>query len=451
MAQYEDMLAEGGIGFFEKHEFTKLLDYYERQNLTKEALEVIEHALTQHPYTANFIVRKAQFYMDENREPEALQLLEEAELFDASDMNIYLLRADILSSYDRFEEALSILDKAKFKISKSDTDELHLAYANVFEDMEDYHRMYQSLEAALLFDKKNEQALERIWLCVEMSGRYKESIKLHNLILDNDAYNSLAWSNLGQAYIGIEDYEKAAEAFDYSFTIDPNFELGYYNCAEAWMIIYNYPKAIHVLREGLGLFPKNFDFSMLLGECYEKLKEFRRAKHFYIKAAKIDGSSGKVFFRLGECYAQEDRWVHALSAYENAMRLENKNPKYIAAVAEANYQLDNNVIADEWFKEALVLDTNNTDLWVQYISFLIALDAFSEAYKAIDLAEEYCGDLEIQCCKVAAYYQHHHRKEAIIILQSMMMEYEESGELLFELFPELKEEMPIVDCINRFL
>jgi len=442
--QYENMLAEGGIGFFEKHDFTKLIDYYEREDQTKQALDVVEHALIQHPYSATFIIRKAQFFMDENREPEALKLLEQAELFDATDMDIYLLRADILSSYHRFEEALSTLDYAKIRMSKSDMDELHLAYANVFEDMEDYDKMFNALAAALRFDKKNEEALERIWLCVELGKKHKESIELHNQILDENAYSYWAWFNLGQAYIGIGEYEKAAEAFDFAFTVKPSFELAYHNCAEAWMYLDNYPAAIHVLREGLGLFPKSFEFCMLAGNCYEVGKEFRQAKNFYIKAAKIDGRSGKAFFHLGECYAHEERWVHALSAYENSMRLENKNPKFIAAVAEAHYQLDNNVTADEMFKEALVIDTDNSDLWVQYLSFLIALEAYNEAYEAIIVAEEYCDDLEIKCCKIAAFYYHKHRKEALLLLQKLVAENKENSELLFELFPDLKEEQPIL-------
>ena len=61
-------------------------------------------------------------------------------------MEIYLIRADILSTYRRFDEALSILEYAEIKMSKSDLDELHLAYANVYEDMEDYEGNVKTVE-----------------------------------------------------------------------------------------------------------------------------------------------------------------------------------------------------------------------------------------------------------------------------------------------------------------
>ena len=48
--QYEGMLNNEGIGFFEKKQFTQLINYYEARNKTEQALYVIENALAQHPF-----------------------------------------------------------------------------------------------------------------------------------------------------------------------------------------------------------------------------------------------------------------------------------------------------------------------------------------------------------------------------------------------------------------
>ena len=81
VSRYEEMLTNEGIGFFEKKQFTQLINYYEARDKTKQALYVIENALEQHPFSATFYIRKAQFLIDANKEPEALDLLEQAEIY----------------------------------------------------------------------------------------------------------------------------------------------------------------------------------------------------------------------------------------------------------------------------------------------------------------------------------------------------------------------------------
>ena len=447
--QYEGMLNNEGIGFFEKKQFTQLINYYEARNKTEQALYVIENALAQHPFSATFYIRKAQFLIDANKEPEALDLLEQAETYDASEMEIYLIRADILSTYRRFDEALSILEYAEIKMSKSDLDELHLAYANVYEDMEDYDKMFESLQNALLVDLDCEEALERIWLCTELAHKYEESASLHNQILDQNAYSYLAWYNLGHAYNGLKMYEKAIEAFEFSYVIREKFELAYISSVDVLFKINDYDRAIECLKTGLEFVPKSFDFCIFLGKSYEAKENYIDAKSAYIKAARINDKSGEAFFRLGECYAFEERWVHALSAYENAYKLDSFNAEYAAAVAEANYQLDNNEKANELFKTAIELDITEINIWVQYISFLIDIEVFELALEAITIAEEHCQDAELQCCKVATLYQGGQSQEATVLLTQLLLEKEGFAALLFELFPDLREEAGILNIITN--
>ena len=448
--QYEGMLNNEGIGFFEKKQFTQLINYYEARDKTKKVHHLIENALEQHPFSATFYIRKAQFLMDSNKEPQALELLEQAEIYDASEMDIYLIRAEILSTYRRFNEALSILEYAEVKMSKSDMDELYLAYANVYEDMEDYDKMFDALQNALLVDLDCEEALERIWLCTELANKYEESVSLHNQILDKNAYSYLAWYNLGHAYNGLKMHEKAIEAFEFSYVIREKFELAYISCVDVLFEIEDYDRAIECLKAGLEFVPKSFDFCIFLGKSYEAKENYIDAKSAYIKAARINDKSGEAFFRLGECYAFEERWIHALSAYENAYKLEQFNAEYVAAVAEANYQLDNNEKANELFKIALELDITEINIWVQYLSFLIDIEEFELAFEASVIAEDYCQDIELQCCKIAAYYQAGQTKEAILLLTQALLEEQEFGKLLFELFPDLREETEILNIITSF-
>lgn len=447
--QYEEMLREGNMAFFEKYEFTQLLNHYEKQQQTKEALQVIEHALAQHPYTAQFLIRKAHILMDESREPEAMALLDQAEIYDASEVDIYLIRAEILSSYERFDEAKATLDAARMRMSQSDLEDWHLAYASIYEDMEEYAEMFDALKSVLDINAENEDALERIWLSMELSGRYQEGVELFNQLIDKNAYNALSWYNLGNAHIGLKQYEKATEAFDYCLTIREDYGFAYAACAEAWLALNKHEKAIKVLKAALEVFPKHFDFCLQLATCYESVSNYRQARYYFQKCTKIDPKEAGVYYRIGECYAKEERWKEAHKSYQQAHRIEGNNASYVAAVAEANYQLDNNEDADALFQEAIALDPVSDEIWVQYISFLIAQENYGEALDALGVAEGFCYTLELRCCEVVARFYKGQIKEAILMLQRMVWSDEETAQVLLDLFPELQNEPMILHTLLR--
>lgn len=447
--RYETMLAEGTVVFFERHEFVKLLDHYEERLQIYKAFELIEYAVSQHPYSATFLVRKAQILSDDNQEPEALELLETAEMLDASDMDIYLLRADILARYGRFDDAFAVLDGAAMRFSEADKDELYVGYASIYEQQENYGAMYDYLEKALLANPDNEPALERIWLPVEFQQRYTDSVVLHNRLLDRDAYNHQAWLNLGHAYAGLGEYAQAAEAYEFAFTVQEDFEIAYVHAGEAYMELEAYEAALYVYKAALAEFGRHSKFAMQAGNCLRELNELRQARYYYKKAVKYDPNNSQALYLQGETYAQEGRWKDALPVYEKARALVTDDAKYIAAVAESHYQLDDNVLANELFKEAVLLDLTNDEIWVQYISFLIAIEEYALAHETIALAEQHCDDdLELQCCRVAAFYQDKHPKEALQRLQVLLIEDDEAGEVLFDLFPELKSASAIVRLIK---
>jgi tetratricopeptide (TPR) repeat protein len=98
--------------------------------------------------------------------------------------------------------------------------------------MKDYNAMYDTMAEAVMLDCKNEEAMERIWISAELSRRYEDSVKLHLDIIDCDPYNYQAWYNLGHGYTCTWEYEKAVEALEYSYIINPEFESAYLDCAD---------------------------------------------------------------------------------------------------------------------------------------------------------------------------------------------------------------------------
>src|SRR5690606_22624009 len=131
----------------------------------------------------------------------------------------------------------------------TDLVDIALCEAYLYEKQKQYEKMFEALKEALRIDPSNEEALEKIWWSVENCKMYDESIVFHKELLDRDAYSYLAWFNLGQGHSCNGDYEEAIEAMEYSFLINPDFELGYLECAETCIQIGKYEQALRIYRE----------------------------------------------------------------------------------------------------------------------------------------------------------------------------------------------------------
>src|SRR5690606_14578048 len=92
--QYEGMLANGNVVFLDQDAFQDLIDYYEDQIQYPKALEVIEHALVQYPFSAIFQIRKAQLLLEEDQLDAASAALQTAKLYEPTNIDIFLTESE---------------------------------------------------------------------------------------------------------------------------------------------------------------------------------------------------------------------------------------------------------------------------------------------------------------------------------------------------------------------
>src|SRR5690606_36634701 len=130
----------------------------------------------------------------------------------------------------------------------------------------------------------------------EWSRRYQESIDFHYKLLDQDAYNSLAWYNLGHAYIGIGDYPNANRALEYIFIVQPDFKNGYLDCAELCTQLQDYSKALGIYQDLIHRFGHQQEYLVPAAECMLKMRKYAMAKVYLIEVLKIDQYIDDVYY-----------------------------------------------------------------------------------------------------------------------------------------------------------
>ena len=88
---------------------------------------------------------------------------------------------------------------------------------------------------------------------IDFHNRHEDGIKLFKRLIEENAYNHLAWHNLGLSYMGLELFEKALDAFSYSIAIKDDFEPSIRESAEAHFELSNFQKALEFYLESAAL------------------------------------------------------------------------------------------------------------------------------------------------------------------------------------------------------
>lgn len=451
VSEYETSHQEGMSVFYDETVFLQLIDYYAEESMIERALEVADEAIRCHEFSASLYIRKAALLIRIREEDEALDILDRAEVLAPNAVDIQLLRAEALVFLGDHSEALLILEELKESADAEKLSDVYVTESLLYEKIELYDRMFYALEAALSENPDNQDALERLWLCVELSKKYKESVRLHERILDHNPYSHIAWYNLGHAYAYLGRYEDAIEAYEYAYLINERFEFAYRDCAEICFEMGYYKQALNCYNEVLEHFAPDSDLFLRIGQCYHHFGDIRKARNYFVQAALLDPVNDEVFYHIGLCYAAKEEWKKAIRFYFKAINIEDKREEYFASLAEAYFQVGRTEEADQYFREATDIAPEQAQYWFKYASFLIETGNTETALQILDEAEEYAIGTELLYCRIASLFKMDKRMDALYLLNEQLENDIEMHGLLFELVPELENDSAIKAIVSSYL
>src|SRR5690606_31622165 len=110
--RYEEMIRNQDQYFFDAQAFENIIDYYIEKNDPIKALQVVDYAVSQHPFAAVFFIKQAQLFTVTNQVEKAFLALSKAETLEPSEADIYTLRGNIFEGMERHDEALENYKKA---------------------------------------------------------------------------------------------------------------------------------------------------------------------------------------------------------------------------------------------------------------------------------------------------------------------------------------------------
>ncbi len=250
---------------------------------------------------------------------------------------INLYNIDIIES--RYKEALDTINKI---LKLEQIDNVHKDKAFVFYKL---NRIKESKEICIFYLKKNDKdlvSLNIIGQCLFHEGKYDESIKIFEKILEIDPKNLSALNSLGRTYHEKREAVKAEKYYLKALEIN---KLSFYvlnNIAGFYREELNYDKAINYYEQALSINPNNAYIYNNLSKIYFDLNNHKEAKKNSFKAMEMKRDDGDIKKTLSFIYLKDHDFDKGWNYFEGRLDLDDfvKKNDYVQKLNNKIYRLN---------------------------------------------------------------------------------------------------------------
>jgi tetratricopeptide (TPR) repeat protein len=451
LLQYNNLKSGNAHSYLEEESFERIIDYFDDKEKLQDALEATSYAIQQFPYSSNLLLRKADFLIALKKYTNALFVLEQAEVLDGKDTNLYILKTDAYLALDQQEKAASILEAAIDDFEGEEKIDLLFELADVYDDYENFEKVFDCLKIILQQDPTNEEALYKICFWTDFTGRNEEGIKLHQQIIDEHPFSELAWFNLAAAYQGIKLYEKAIDAYQYAIAIDEKFDYAFRNMGDAYIRLRKYKEAIEVLEKVLELSRPEDVIYEAIGHCYDKLGNYAQSRFNYKKASHLNNEDNQLQYKIACTYMNEGHWQQAIKHLQVAMRIHRMRPDFNLAIGQCYMELNKLDDAITYFGNVVRVRPKNVNGWTELIKCFYKAGYYDEALDYSNFAyEQTDGKPIFLFYKSAVLYSINKPKDAFIYLEQGMEKNAKLIKKFIELNPAILQNQQVVEVIAKF-
>lgn len=437
--------------FIEEDSFERIIDYYDESEKLNEALEAAQYGVEQYPYSAALLLKKADLLIALKKYKEALYVLDKAELLDSKDTNLYILKTDAYLALDQQQKAAEILEAAIDDFNGDEKIDLLFELADVYDDYENFEKVFDCLKLILEQEPNNEEALYKICFWTDYTGRNEEGIRLHQNIIEDFPFNELAWFNLAAAYQGLKLYEKAIDAYQYAVAIDEKFDFALRNMGDAYIRLRKYREAIEVLEKVLELTRPEDVIYEALGHCFDKMGNYAQARFNYKKASHLNNEDTQLNYKIACTYMNEANWTSAIKNLEIAMRIHKMQWDFNLAMGQCYMELNKLDDAITYFGNVVRVRPKNINGWLELLKCLYKSEMFEEVLEYAAFAYEQTDGKPIFLFhKAAVLFALGKSKEAILQLEFAMSRNPKLVKKFIEINPSLLQIQQVVDIVARF-
>jgi len=448
--KFNEMQASEKVYFFDVDDFEDLFDHFIEAGDFTQASKVIELSHKQHPFAASLAIRRAQLFIVKGQLNDALTLLNTVEKIEPFNVDLLLLKATVFSQMHQNEKAITYYTKA-LDNQASNQLEIKLDMAMEYQELQQYEKAILLLAEILDYDHENEIALHEIAHCYEMIGQIEDGIEFFETFLNEYPFSATAWFNQGDLYTRLEMPEKAIDAYDFAISIKEDFAHAYFNKASVYANEGDFKNALESYMDCSkheGLNPLTFCF---IGECFEKLEDYKMALHYYDKVIEVDENWSDAYIGRAAVYSLMNEDKKSLPNIVKALELLPENPEYLSFYAKlaSRLKMDDEVIVT--YEKLLEIDSESMEVWMDYA---IYFDEKDEVDNAVEIMMEGLGfhgqEAEYNYRIAALLLKAGQESEALIFLGEALLEDYDKNQLFFDYFKEAINNTNVNQLIQIF-
>ena len=316
LESYETALQAGERPFMDADDLVDLADYYNYNGEGDKAAEAIERALDLYPDATlpNVFKAREALMMGDN---ELAHHYAEA-IGDKDDPDYHYLTAEILIAEGHIKQADLYLRRYAKSVNEDEWEDFIKDCANLYVDYGVNDKAYQWMMRSKGDDSSDfKELMARTLMGL---GKYKDSEKLFNELIDRDPYSSHYWNALATAQFMDEDYQNSIQSSEYAIAIDPNDPDSLISKANGLFKLNNYEEALEYFRRYAEQVPDDEFAYMNQGTCLINMGRNEEAIDMLNKAIEVaDGRPDylpDIYQELAFAYSETDRIEEAMQCLE---------------------------------------------------------------------------------------------------------------------------------------
>ena len=389
---YEESVRSGHPLYLDADDLADIADYYHFTGEDQQANEVIDYALSLYPNATLPNVYRAREELNEGNVDAAQKYVDSIEQKD--DPEFHYIQVELLLAKDKVEEADQYLRQYLFTVPSEEYQDFVMDVANIYFDYGLNEKAYEWLMRTK-GDSSNDfkELMARTLFGL---GKYKDSARIFNELLDKNPYSKHYWNGLANAQFMNEDFSESITSSEYAIAIDPedpdslinkanglyrlgNFEeaIRYYDrygeiaapdefslLHKGSSLVYlgHYDNGLQTLTEAMKICPEDSPFLpqiyQELAFCCNSLGRLDEALDYIEKTRDLECDHIEMLILKGHILLGNDHIKEAEATFKNAILRSNNDPTVILRIIVSMY--DNNYVkvAFETFKKFFAIVVN---------------------------------------------------------------------------------------------
>ena len=168
-------------------------------------------------------------------------------------------------------------------------------------------------------EAKTEELAEAAHHALE-ARKFKESAELYERVTEKDSKHKNAWNNLGRAYVGLKEYDKAIAAYKKAIEVNAYDPWAWNNLGRAYEQQQHYDDAIKAYQKQIEINPIDQFAHANLGRLLLKLRRDTEAVSELERAAGITPDKQSVKLALGTAYLRTGQTEKGMDVFEKVLQ-----------------------------------------------------------------------------------------------------------------------------------